>query len=63
MINQYNSKDEWYAALLAIAKSHCVEHLVADKEEWTENWEKFSPESEFYGELPEFYEVDDPLCR
>lgn len=59
----YDSKDEWYEALLAIAKTHGVEHLVRDKDGWTYNWENETPSESFYNDYPQYLEAEDPLCR
>lgn len=56
MAEHYETADEWYDALITIAGSHCVTHLVRDREAWTSNWQNETPEKAFYTEYPEYYE-------
>lgn len=49
----YEDKDDWYAALEALAESHNNKRGVRDRDGWTMNWRHETPEQAYYGEYPE----------
>lgn len=51
-----NSADEWYEALVEIAKKHNNKSAVGDREGWVFNWENETPEEAYYGMYPEHKE-------
>lgn len=53
MMHEYETSDEWYEALVAVAKRHENKSGVRDREGWTMNWENETPEQAYYGEFTE----------
>lgn len=49
----YKNVNEWYEALVAIAKSHGNQSAVRDFEGWTDTWEVHEPSDTYYSEFPE----------
>lgn len=53
----YESKEDWYEALVAIAKRHNNKFAVRDFDGWTDNWENQTPEESYYEDFPEHIET------
>lgn len=52
-MRDYDDKDDWYDALVALAESHDNKQGVRDREGWTGNWRNETPEQAYYAEFPE----------
>lgn len=53
MKHDFESKEDWYVALVEIAKSHDNKSAVRDFDGWTDNWKNETPEESYYSEFPE----------
>ena len=51
--HNYQTADDWYAALIELATAEGKAHLVRDREGWTFNWQDETPEEAFFGAYPE----------
>ena len=38
----FTNAEDWYAALIEVAESHLLGHMVRDEEAWTSDWENES---------------------
>lgn len=48
----YESAEDWYAALVQVARSHDNQNAVRDFDGWTYDWKLYAPESTYYAEFP-----------
>ncbi|MDX1252181.1 MAG: hypothetical protein IDH49_08060 [Gammaproteobacteria bacterium] len=55
-MHDFESRVDWYDALVAIAKRHDNKSAVRDFDGWTDNWENITPEESYYEEFPEHKE-------
>ena len=53
MKHSFESKQDWYDALMKIAMTHYNMLAVRDFEGWTENWRSETPKEAYYKEFPE----------
>lgn len=53
MGHDFESKDDWYFALVEIAKRHENQSGVRDFNGWTDNWKNETQEVAYYREFPE----------
>ncbi|MCQ8182211.1 hypothetical protein NP603_13900 [Methylomonas sp. SURF-1] len=50
--HNYETADDWYAALIELATAEGAAHLVRDREAWVSNWQNETPAEAFFNEYP-----------
>lgn len=51
--HDFETKQDWYDALVDIAKEHGNKDAVRDLDGWTYKWKQETPEEAYYSEFPE----------